>query len=92
MSTAASASCIISERSLFNLLDARGSISVTERMGYIKRIRDTARACADGYLKARSKAGWPLLQRDWKVGAHPAVVEGGLASSAWERFGEGAAP
>ncbi len=36
----------------FNLLDARGAISVTERTGYIARIRSLARACAEAYLKA----------------------------------------
>ncbi len=35
---------------LFNLLDARGALSVTERTGYIARIRDLSRRCADLYL------------------------------------------
>ena len=35
---------------LFNLLDARGVISVTERQAYIGRVRALARACADAYL------------------------------------------
>ncbi|MFO7666909.1 MAG: glycine--tRNA ligase subunit alpha [Desulfobacterales bacterium] len=46
----------------FNLLDARGAISVTERTGYIARIRNLARACAEGYLKQREVMGFPLLQ------------------------------
>lgn len=46
----------------FNLLDARGAISVTERTGYIARIRNLARACAEGYLKQREEMGFPLLQ------------------------------
>ena len=37
----------------FNILDARGAISVTERTGYIARIRNLARACAEEYLKQR---------------------------------------
>src|SRR5690606_20474256 len=37
----------------FNLLDARGAISVTERTGYIGRIRNLARACAEGYEQQR---------------------------------------
>ena len=45
----------------FNLLDARGAISVTERTGYITRIRNLARACAEGYLKQREAMGYPLL-------------------------------
>ena len=39
---------------LFNLLDARGAISVAERAQYIKRIRDLACACADAYVEAES--------------------------------------
>jgi glycyl-tRNA synthetase alpha chain len=45
----------------FNLLDARGAISVTERTGYIARIRNLARACAEAYLKQREQMGFPLL-------------------------------
>ncbi len=46
----------------FNLLDARGAISVTERTGYIARIRNLARACAEAYLKQREDLGFPLLR------------------------------
>ncbi|MDY6903204.1 MAG: glycine--tRNA ligase subunit alpha [Thermodesulfobacteriota bacterium] len=46
----------------FNLLDARGAISVTERTGYIKRIRDIARASAKAYLAQREAMGFPLLE------------------------------
>jgi glycyl-tRNA synthetase alpha chain len=45
----------------FNLLDARGAISVTERTGYIGRIRNLARACAHEYLKQRETMGFPLI-------------------------------
>ncbi len=47
----------------FNLLDARGAISVTERTGYIGRIRNIARACAEVYLKQRESMGFPLLKK-----------------------------
>lgn len=47
----------------FNLLDARGAISVTERTGYIKRIRDIARAASKAYLIQREEMGHPLLNR-----------------------------
>ena len=47
----------------FNLLDARGAISVTERTGYIGRIRNLARQCAEGYVKQRDAMGYPLLTR-----------------------------
>ncbi len=45
----------------FNLLDARGAISVAERTGYIGRIRNLARLSAEGYLKQREEMGFPLL-------------------------------
>jgi len=47
---------------VFNLLDARGAISVTERTGYIARIRNLARACAEGYVQQREALGFPLLR------------------------------
>ena len=46
----------------FNLLDARGAISVTERTGYITRIRNIARACAQKYLEQRESMGFPLIK------------------------------
>jgi glycyl-tRNA synthetase len=47
----------------FNLLDARGAISVTERTGYIARIRDLARQVAETYIASREKQGYPLLNK-----------------------------
>ncbi len=47
----------------FNLLDARGAISVTERTGYIGRIRNLARACAEAYLEQRKTMGYPVLNK-----------------------------
>jgi glycyl-tRNA synthetase len=47
----------------FNLLDARGAISVTERTGYIARIRDLARQIAETYIASREKQGFPLVER-----------------------------
>ena len=46
----------------FNLLDARGAISVSERTGFIGRVRNMARLCAQGYLKQREELGYPLLK------------------------------
>jgi glycyl-tRNA synthetase alpha chain len=46
----------------FNLLDARGAISVTERASYIGRVRNVAKLCAEGYLKLRTDLGFPLLK------------------------------
>jgi glycyl-tRNA synthetase alpha chain len=45
----------------FNLLDARRAISVTERQGYILRVRDLARAVAEAYYNAREALGFPML-------------------------------
>ena len=47
----------------FNLLDARSAISVTERAGYIGRVRNLSRLCAEGYVKQREKLGFPLLKQ-----------------------------
>jgi glycyl-tRNA synthetase alpha chain len=47
----------------FNMLDARGAISVTERTAYIARVRNLARKCARGYLKQREDMGFPLLKK-----------------------------
>jgi glycyl-tRNA synthetase alpha chain len=46
----------------FNLLDARGAISVTERAGYIGRIRALARAVAQSYFESRERLGFPMLK------------------------------
>ena len=49
----------------FNLLDARGAISVTERAAYIGRIRNLARAVAQSYLESRERLGFPMAPREW---------------------------
>ena len=46
----------------FNLLDARGAISVTERAAYIARVRALARAVAQAYYESREKLGFPMLR------------------------------
>ncbi len=48
----------------FNLLDARGAISVTEKTGYIARVRNLARACAEEYLKQRREMNFPMLKKE----------------------------
>jgi glycyl-tRNA synthetase alpha chain len=45
----------------FNLLDARGAVSVTERAGYIGRIRALSRLVAQAYVDAREALGFPML-------------------------------
>ncbi|HWI35178.1 MAG TPA: glycine--tRNA ligase subunit alpha, partial [Burkholderiales bacterium] len=44
----------------FNLLDARGAISTTERAAYIGRVRGLARAVAQAYYESRERLGFPL--------------------------------
>jgi glycyl-tRNA synthetase alpha chain len=48
---------------IFNILDARGAISVTERTGYITRIRKLARKLAIRYIEKREELGFPLLHK-----------------------------
>ena len=48
----------------FNLLDARGAISVTERTNYIARIRNLAKVCAESYYASREALGFPLLNKE----------------------------
>jgi glycyl-tRNA synthetase alpha chain len=54
--------CVIKCSHLFNLLDARGAISVSERVGYIGRVRKLARKAATAYVKQREALGFPLLK------------------------------
>ncbi|MFM9888010.1 MAG: glycine--tRNA ligase subunit alpha [Burkholderiales bacterium] len=47
----------------FNLLDARGAISVTERAAYIGRVRALARQVAQAYFTSREALGFPMLKK-----------------------------
>ena len=49
----------------FNLLDARGAISVTERAAYIGRVRNLARTVAQSYVESRARLGFPMAPRAW---------------------------
>jgi glycyl-tRNA synthetase alpha chain len=69
----------------FNILDARGAISVTERQRFIGRVRALAKGCAEGYVEERARLGFPLLPAD--VGArakaaYDAAREAGLSAAA----------
>ncbi len=72
----------------FNLLDARGAISVTERAAYIGRIRNLARSVAQSYLDSRARMGFPMAPKAWadeviaqlaRRGARPTGEEGGVS-------------
>jgi len=53
----------------FNLLDARGAISVTERAAYIGRIRTLSRLVAQAYVESREALGFPMLPTDHRRSA-----------------------
>ena len=53
----------------FNMLDAHGAISVTERAAYIGRIRNLARSVAQSYFESRERLGFPMLQVQKQVAA-----------------------
>ncbi len=66
----------------FNLIDARGAISITERAAYIQRIRALAVRCASRYLELRREAGFPLLpppEREKFLARAAAAEQGGAA-------------
>src|SRR5690554_870530 len=48
----------------FNVLDARGAISVTERTHYISRVRNLAKLVASKYVEQRKEMGFPLLKKE----------------------------
>ena len=58
----------------FNLLDARGAISVTERAAYIGRIRNLARSVAQAYYESRERLGFPMAPREWVADLPKKVV------------------
>ena len=66
----------------FNLLDARGAISVTERAAYIGRIRNLARAVAQSYLLSRQRLGFPMAPRPWAEAATAKMVADKLVEAA----------
>ena len=51
----------------FNLLDARGAISVSQRTAFIGRVRQLARLCAEAYLAQREALGYPMLKKEGKA-------------------------
>jgi glycyl-tRNA synthetase alpha chain len=53
----------------FNLLDARGAISVTERAAYIARVRALARMVAQAYYASREALGFPMCRQDNRAAA-----------------------
>jgi glycyl-tRNA synthetase alpha chain len=60
---------------VFNLLDARHAVSVTERQRYILRVRSIARACARAYFDARARLGFPMADAQHRDAALAAWKE-----------------
>ncbi len=63
----------------FNLLDARGAISATERQSFIGRVRNMAKLCAQAYVAQRESLGYPMLKDEAKrkeFGLAPLKEEG----------------
>ena len=59
----------------FNMLDARGSISVSERAGYIARVRNLARRVAQAYVAQREELGHPMLLSEVEPAPAPATAQ-----------------
>ena len=75
--------CVVKCSHLFNMLDARGAISVSERVGYIGRVRKLARRAALAYVKQREELGHPLGRAD-QAGA-PSANAAAAAAAAGEK-------
>ncbi|MBI1795488.1 MAG: glycine--tRNA ligase subunit alpha [Candidatus Eisenbacteria bacterium] len=76
---------------VFNLLDARGAISVSERVGYIARVRKLARKAATAYVKQREALGFPLIKDDAERAKWITAAAGDDAKAAPATAGRGRA-
>jgi glycyl-tRNA synthetase alpha chain len=82
--------CALKCSHAFNVLDARGAVSVTERVALIKRVRDLAVACAKAYVESREQLGFPLLTGGASGGERPPTAPSGGVETV-EAGGEGRA-
>ncbi len=55
---------VLKSSHVFNVLDARGAISVSERTSYIGRVRNLARIVANAYIEQRREMGFPLMNKE----------------------------
>ena len=65
---------------LFNVLDTRGAIGVTERATFFRRMRDMTRTVAKAYVQKREKLGFPLLKMAKKWSGAPVQPVGEMPS------------
>ena len=75
---------------MFNLLDARGAISVSERVGYIGRVRKIARKAAQAYADLRGELGYPLIKDEAERSRWLAIRDEAAAKAAARAPKEGA--
>jgi glycyl-tRNA synthetase alpha chain len=75
--------CALKCSHLFNVLDARGAVSVTDRAEFIRRVRNVAVACARAYVEKREELGHPLLLP--RVEAAGSAAEAGKEASDGQR-------
>jgi glycyl-tRNA synthetase alpha chain len=83
---------------VFNLLDARGAISVSERVGYIGRVRKLARRAAQAFADLRGELGYPLIKDEaerarwlaWRDEAAAKAAGRGAKAAAKDGAGSGA--
>jgi len=74
--------CALKCSHLFNVLDARGAVSVTDRVALIKRVRDLAVACAKAFVARREELGFPLLGSQPGAAAADPTGEGAASETA----------
>lgn len=77
---------VIKASHAFNMLDAKGVISVSERASYIGKIRDIAKLVAESYLSFREKLGFPLLKKSEKLAEEPQKLTIPAPKAPHERF------
>ena len=66
---------------LFNVLDTRGAIGVTERANYFRRMREMTRTIATEFVQKRESMGYPLMKMAHKWKAPPAQVAGDMPAA-----------
>ena len=79
---------ILKSSHTFNILDARGAISVAERQAYFRRIRELAKRVAEGYEEQRKELEYPLLKSEggsmkYEVGGQAVHKGARLAKQTW---------
>ncbi len=80
---------------LFNVLDTRGAIGVTERAGYFRRMADLAKDVASAYAAQRKALGYPMLPKEWTVDSETGdviIAKAARPAKAGGKYPKGPAP